>query len=406
MWVLLALLLPRLFAQSVDFSAEGLKALDAQKYDTAVDLFTKAVAEDPKDYGSRFNLALAYSLWGKDAEAVPQYKAVLELKPGLYEAELNLGISLLHSKDAAGAVVQLKAAAEQKPTEFRPVFYLADALRETGALAEAEAAYTTAVGLKADSAEAELGLGRTLLGEKKLVDAEPHFRKAAALKAKYKSYLLELASLYEADHQGDRAVALYREFPDDAAAREHLGALLVAAGDVAGAIPALEAAVAKSPTAANRAALAQAYLKTKQDDKALAVTSQMVAAEPQAYDVRMFAGKILLNLYKLGPAAAQFQAAAKIKPDSIEAWRELSGALVVNQDYVGTIAALDRLSALGVESSGQSFFRALSYDHLHQLKEALAAYNKFLETSQGKSPDEEFKARQRVRIIQFELGKR
>ncbi|MGA3204005.1 MAG: tetratricopeptide repeat protein [Bryobacteraceae bacterium] len=402
MWVLLAFL----FAQSVDFSAEGLKALDAQKYDAAVDLFTKAVAEDPKDYGARFNLALAYSLWGKDAEAIPQYRAVLELKPGLYEAELNLGISLLHSKDAAGAAAQLKAAAEQKPTEFRPVFYLGDALRETGALAEAEAAYTTAVGLKADSAEAELGLARTLLGEKKLADAEPHFRKAAALNGKYKSYLLELASLYEADHQGDRAVALYREFPDDAGAREHLGALLIAAGDAAGAIPALEAAVAKSPTAGNRAALAQAYLKTKQDDKALAVASQMVAAEPQAYDVRMFAGKILLNLYKLGPAAAQFQAAAKIKPDSIEAWRELSGALVVNQDYVGTIAALDRLSALGVESSGQWFFRALSYDHLHQLKEALAAYNKFLETSQGKSPDEEFKARQRVRMIQYELGKR
>jgi tetratricopeptide (TPR) repeat protein len=402
MWVLLAFL----FAQSVDFSAEGLKALDAQKYDAAVDLFTKAVTEDPKDYGARFNLALAYSLWGKDAEAIPQYRAVLELKPGLYEAELNLGISLLHSKDAAGAAVQLKAAAEQKPTEFRPVFYLGDALRESGALAEAEAAYTTAVGLKADSAEAELGLARTLLGEKKLADAEPHFRKAAALNAKYKSYLLELASLYEADHQGDRAVALYREFPDDAGAREHLGALLIAAGDAAGAIPALETAVAKSPTAANRAALAQAYLKTKQDDKALAVTSQMVAAEPQAYDVRMFAGKLLLNLYKLGPAAAQFQAAAKIKPDSIEAWRELSAALVVNQDYVGTIAALDRLSALGVESSGQWFFRALSYDHLHQLKEALAAYNKFLETSQGKSPDEEFKARQRVRIIQYELGKK
>ena len=109
MWVLLAIFL----AQAVDFSAEGQKALDAQKYDAAVELFKKAVAEDPKDYGPRFNLALAYSLLGKDAESIPQYKAVLELKPGLYEAELNLGISLLRAKDAAGAVVQLKAAAEQ-----------------------------------------------------------------------------------------------------------------------------------------------------------------------------------------------------------------------------------------------------------------------------------------------------
>ncbi len=402
MWVLFAMLL----AQSVDYSAEGMKALDAQKYDTALDLFTKAVTEDPKDYGPQFNLALTYGLMGKYAEAIQHYKIVLDLKPGLYEAELNLGISLLRSKDAASAVVQLKAAAEQKLSEFSPVFYLGDALRETGDWAGAEAAYSTAVALKANSAEAEWGLAQTLMHEKRLADSEPHFRKAGALNPKYQSYLLELATLFEADHQTDKAVALYREFPNDVGAQERIGALLLSSGDAGSAIPALEAAVAKSPTAGNRVALAQAYLKNKQDDKALAVTAQLVAAEPQAYDVRMFAGKLLLNVHKLPAAAAQFNAAAQIKPDSIEAWRELSAVLVINQDYVGGIAALDRLRALGVETSGQWFFRALAYDHLHQLKEALAAYNKFLETSQGKSPDEEFKARQRARIIQHELDKR
>jgi tetratricopeptide (TPR) repeat protein len=402
MWVLLAIFL----AQSVDYSAEGMKALDAQKYDAAVELFNKAIAEDPKDYGPRFNLALAYSLMGKDAESIPQYKAVLELKPGLYEAELNLGISLLRSKDAAGAAVQLKAAAEQKPAEFRPVVYLGDALRETGALPGAELAYAAAVKLKPDSAEAEWGLAQTLMREKKLADSEPHFRKAAVLNTKYKSYLLELATQFEADHQTERAIALYREFPNDVGTQERMGALLLSSGDGAAAIPALEAAVAKSSTAANRVALAQAYVNAKQDDKAIAVTAQLVAAEPQAYDVRMFAGRLLLNIKKLVPAAAQFTAATQIKPDSIEAWKELSAVLVINQDYVGGIAALDRLRALGVETAGQLFFRAISYDHLHQLKEALAAYNKFLETSQGKNPDEEFKARQRARIIQHELDKR
>jgi tetratricopeptide (TPR) repeat protein len=402
MWVLFAVLL----AQSVDYSAEGTKALDAQKYDAAVELFTKAIAEDPKDYFPRFNLALAYSLMGKDAESVAQYKSVLELKPGLYEAELNLGILLLRSKDAAGALPHLQSAAEQKPTEYRPVISLADALRETSAWTGAETAYATAAKLKPDSADAEWGWAQALLHQKKLADAEPHFRKAAALNPRYKSYLLELASLFEADHQTDRAVALYREFPNDVAAQEHMGALLLSSGDTATAIPALEAAVAKSPTAGNRVVLAQAYLKANQADKAISVTAQLVAAEPQAYDVRMFAGRMLLNVKKLVPAAVQFNAAAQIKPDSVEAWRELSAILVINQDYTGGIAALDRLRALGAETSGQIYFRALANDHLHQLKEALAAYNKFLETSEGKFPDEEFKARQRARIIQHELDKR
>jgi tetratricopeptide (TPR) repeat protein len=389
-WLLVVLL-----AQTVDYSVEGMKALDAQKYDAAVELFQKAIAADSKDYSAHFNLALTYSLQGKDALSIPEYKTTLELKPGLYEAELNLGVTLLRSKDAAGAIEHLKAAMMQKPGEFRPAYMLGDALRETGALADAEVAYTTAISLKPDSADAEWGLAQVLMREKKLPGAEAHFRKAAALNPKYKSYLLELAQLYEADHQPEKAGALYREFPEDPGAQERLGALQLASGDAAAAIPALEAAVAKSPTAVNRVALAQAYMKAKLNDKALAVTSQLVAAEPQAYDVRMFAGRLLLNLYKLPQAAAQFVA-----------WKELSSVLVVMQDYTGGIAALDRLKALGVETSGQVFLRAISYDHLHQLKEALAAYNNFLESSQGKFPDQEFQARQRVRMIQHELDKK
>jgi len=37
------------------------------------------------------------------------------------------------------------------------------------------------------------------------------------------------------------------------------------------------------------------------------------------------------------------------------------------------------------------------------LKPALEAYQRFLSMSQGKNPDQEFQARQRVRIIQREL---
>src|ERR1044071_8101399 len=101
MWLLLAALL----AQAVDFQAEGLKALEAQKYDDAVAIFAKAVAADPKDYGPHFHLALSYSLTGKDALAIPEYKTTLELQPGLYEAEMNMGILLLRNRDAAGAEI-------------------------------------------------------------------------------------------------------------------------------------------------------------------------------------------------------------------------------------------------------------------------------------------------------------
>ncbi|MGH9667678.1 MAG: hypothetical protein ACRD9L_24950, partial [Bryobacteraceae bacterium] len=66
-----------LFLQASDYQTEGLKALDAKNYQAAVDAFSKAVASDSGNYSAQFNLALAYSLLGKDAETIPVYRKVL-----------------------------------------------------------------------------------------------------------------------------------------------------------------------------------------------------------------------------------------------------------------------------------------------------------------------------------------
>jgi hypothetical protein len=49
--------------------------------------------------------------------------------------------------------------------------------------------------------------------------------------------------------------------------------------------------------------------------------------------------------------------------------------------------------------------RAIMLDKIKQIKPALENYQKFLALSDGKHADEEFKARQRVRILEKELGK-
>ena len=61
---------------------------------------------------------------------------------------------------------------------------------------------------------------------------------------------------------------------------------------------------------------------------------------------------------------------------------------------------------LSKEKPGHVYLRAIVLDKFHQFKAALESYERFLALSNGQSPDEEFKARQRVRIIQRELSKR
>jgi len=266
---MLALVAVLFFFQASDPGAEGMKALDAQKYGQAAELFGKAVAADPKDYAAHFHLALSFSMLKRDPEAIAEYKKVLDLKPGLYEAELNMGILLIRDQQAAEAVSYLKAAAEQKPKEFRPRVYWAEALLASGDAAKAEEAYRGALDLNAKSAAAELGLAQAEARQNRLADAAPHFRAAAQLDAGYKDALLELASLYEKNHQDSEAIAIYQEFPDNPGAQERLGQLMLAGKQSKEAIPPLEAAMRKDPTPANRLALGTAYLFEKQFDKAL-----------------------------------------------------------------------------------------------------------------------------------------
>jgi tetratricopeptide (TPR) repeat protein len=399
-------LVPVLFLLATDYSAEGIKALEAKKYDQAADLFTKAVAADPKDYTAHFNLAFSYSMLKRDTDAVAEYKKVLELKPGLFEAELNAGILLIRDRQAAAAAPYLQQAAGQKPKEFRPRLYWADALLATGDAAQAEAQYRAALELNAKSAAAELGLAQALAKQNRLADAAPHFRAAAQLDPGYRDSLLELAELYEKNHQNAEAIAIYQQFPGDPGAQEHLGQLLLTAKRSQDAIAPLEAAVQKDPTPANRLALATAYLFDKQFDKALPLLSQSVAAEPANYSLRMMYGRGLRDDKQYEPAAQQFFRATKLKPDSREAWNELAGMLYMLEKYPESLAALDRARQLGEDTPANYYFHAITYDKLRALKPALENYREFLARSKGQFPDEEWKARQRVKLLQRELNKR
>ena len=403
MWALAAVLF---FLQAPDYIAEGTKALEAAKYDQAAELFGKAVAADPKDYAAHFHLALSYTMLKRDADSLAEYKKVLELKPGLYEAELNAGILLIRDKQPAGAAQYLQPAVDQKPKEFRPRLYWAQALLGSGDAAKAEEQYRAALNLDAKSAAAELGLAHALAGQDRLVDAVPHFRAAAQLDPAYRDSLLELAALYEKNHQNAEAIAIYQQFPENAAAQEHVGQLLLESRHSADAIAPLEAANEKHPTPANRLALGTAYLFEKQFAKALPLLDQSVAAEPGNYALHMMYGRGLRDAKKYDPAAQQFFQATKLKPDSREAWNELAGMLYMLEKFPESLAALDRAHQLGDDTPGNYYFHAITYDKLRALKPALDYYREFLARSKGEFPDEEWKARQRAKLLDRELNKR
>jgi tetratricopeptide (TPR) repeat protein len=396
----LALLVPQ-----ADSQESGLQALNQQNYAQAEQIFSKLAKANPKDYVSVFYLALAETGLKREADAISHYEQVLELKPGLYEAELNLGILDVHNQHFAEAVSLLRAAIRQKPHDGRPQRYLGDALLATGDSTGAEEAYKNALSADPKLAPAELGLGQALLRQGELTEAVPHYRQAATLNPDLKSYLLEIAlALSKADRTAD-SIALLQELPRDPGAREELGRLYLASNRPSDAVTQFQAAVILSPTPANQLALATAYLRDNQPNAAAPILERAVAANPSDYDLRMAIGRVYRDKHDYAQAARQFLAAAQLKPDSVEAWNEAVNPLVLSQQYSQALAALDRVHNLNAETAGDFYYRAMVLDKLHEVKPALGAYQKFLEMSQGKHPDQEFIARQRSKILERQANR-
>ena len=394
------------FLQATDPTSDGMKALEEGKYEAAVEAFTKAIHADAKDYFAHFNLAMAYSLLHKDAEGVAEYRQTLELKPGLFEAELNGGILLLRQKKPGEALPLFEDAARQKPQEFRPRYYLAESQLQTGDPAKAEENYRMAASLDPKSAGAQLGMAQALVQQGKLTDAEPYFRQAGQIEPKYRDYLLELADLYQKGNRTAEAMAIYREFADNPAAQARLGELLLESKQYADAIPGLEASYQKDPSESNRLALGAAYVLTHKPEKALPLLEQAVGAEPANYDVRMMYARALRDRRQFPAAARQFYEAAKLRPADARTWTELGDMLYMMGDYPQALAAFEQAAKLGEDTAGNWFLRAIILDKLKQLKPAREAYEHFLSMSRGTHPDQEFQARQRARILQRELDKR
>jgi len=146
-----------------------------------------------------------------------------------------------------------------------------------------------------------------------------------------------------------------------------------------------------------------AYVFSDQPVKAAPLIQKAVTAEPANFELRMMYGRALRDSRQFPPAAVQFAAAGKLKPEAVEVWRELGGVLYMAGDLPRALEAYDKARGLGENTAGLAFMRAITLDKMRQLKPALEAYEQFLALSQGKNPDQEFQARQRVRIIRHQL---
>jgi tetratricopeptide (TPR) repeat protein len=129
-----------------------------------------------------YNLGNTLSRLGKNADAIEQYRAALELEPKLEPAHFNLAGALLAQGAAEQALPELEAALSIAPDDLDARLTLGQTLQQLGRSPDALAQYERAVASDPNSAAAHVLLGDALRARGDARTARAHYNEALRLR--------------------------------------------------------------------------------------------------------------------------------------------------------------------------------------------------------------------------------
>ncbi|HEU5453546.1 MAG TPA: tetratricopeptide repeat protein [Terriglobales bacterium] len=389
-------------------------ALEKQDLATAEQLLTKAVAAHANDYRAWYDLGYVYNATGRSDQAIEAYRKSVAAKPEVFESNLNLGLLLARRNDPDAAIflrkaTQLKPTAQPEQGLERAWLSLGHVLEKTDA-GGALQAFAKAAALQPKDPEPHLSAAMLLEQRNDLAGAGKEYRAAAELDPKSDEALagvVNVASKSGKLAEAEEALRHYLQLtPQSATAQAQLARVMILEKKPE-AREQLEAALRVNPgDKVLRREYVTYLIQDKQYDKAESEVRTLMAAAPNDSSLHHFLGVILLNQHKYQEAQPELVEALKLDPRLTAAYGDLATTAYENKNYPLTIRALDAQAKLAPESPGSYFLRAQAYDQLKDWQHAAENYRQFLAVSNGRFPDNEWKARHRLIAIDPDAKKK
>jgi tetratricopeptide (TPR) repeat protein len=405
----------------VDQPAEIAQAEDAiQKNDfpSAEALLRKALNTDPDDsakgqawrYHAWFDLGFVLNHMNRTDDSIDAYRKSVAAKPDVFESNLNLGLMLARTRNPE-AEQYLRTATTLKPTahteegQARAWLSLAH-LVENRDPTHALEAYRNAANLTPNDPEPHLSAGLLEERQKDFAVAEAEYKQALVLDPHSTEAAIGLTNIYmKSNRLGDAEPVLRRlaaDRVDDAGLHLQLGRVLAAQGKKDDAILELQAALKLSPKDSDaQRDLADLLASTGKNDQAETIYRALLVANQNDAELHRCLGQALLRQKKFPEAQQELLNAVRLKRDAPDTYVDLAFAANENKNYELTVRALNGRFLLNKDMPPLCFFlRATAYDHLRDFKMASADYHLFLDSANGKYPDQEWQARHRLIAIE------
>ena len=389
--------------------AQAETAMEHGDLATAESLLQKAAKDNPNDYRPWFDLGYVYNATRRAPQAIEAYRKSAALKPEVFETNLNLGILLAGQNENAEAAKYLRAATQLKP-QSKPEAGLSRAWQWLGITQQnadpqqAMAAFAEASKLSPQDAQPHLYAANVLEKPADWRAAALEYQKAVELDPKSKPARTGLANAYVKQKKYPEAEAVLRDLlaadPQDSHSRVQLVQVLVAEGRNDAAAEELQktsTAGQQDPQAALQ--LGSLYVSAGKYVEAEQEFRFALQKMPNDSEAHLALGSLLMHMKKYPESQQELLAAIRLKPDVAEAYGNLAVVAAENKNYPLTLKALDYRARLLPEDAASYFLRATTYDNLKQVPQAVEYYQRFLEASAGKLPDQEWQARHRLMAL-------
>jgi tetratricopeptide (TPR) repeat protein len=273
----------------------------------AIEAFAAKVRKNPNDINARMQLAQAYSVGGREAEAIKQYKEVLSVSEEYIPALSGIGFSLLKEKEFKTAegyfrkiieLIEGKVSSGREATLESAYFYLGTALYEQRDYEEAAANFKEALRLKRDASDTHYALAKAL----------EELDSPNAYKESLENALLFDPKMPEANY--DYGLVMLEE-GDEAAAAEHFRASAEAAPNAT--MP--REALAKLGPFSPRFDSAKS-LEKSDPRKALSEVRIAVALDPQSVPALVLKARLYEETGDKEEAAAAYRSVLALDPEN------------------------------------------------------------------------------------------
>jgi len=358
---------------------------DAQnRTDDAAALYRRATEAAPKSFEAHLSLGLLLARQGKLTDARPELEAATTIDPG---SDLGDGGMVLkarawralaeidkpgpdHPGNPAQASAELLEALKLTPETPADTLLAANIAESTGQLEAAEAAYRRLLAKDPGSSQADAGLAHLLMARKQYPEAETLLRAALAKSPDDPTLNAQLATVLAAQDKAEALPLLeklHTAHPQDAAITRMLADVEAQAGDAAS------------------------------SDK---LYTTLLTSKPDDIDLLVAHGQNLIRQLKYAQALGVFDKATRIDPDNGDGWSGLAFAASKTGQPAVALHALTMRSKFLPEVPSTYFLWATSYDTMHDKGNAIAYYRQFLGSANGKFPDQEWQAKQRLLLLE------